>query len=157
MVAEKDKSIESITAGRNHFINLIEGLTIEQLNKIPEGFNNNILWNFGHIIVAQQLLCYKMAGKPLKIDEALVAKYSKGTKPDAFIDEKELTYLKQQAVTLIEVLPADIEKGVFDNYSSYTTSFGVTLTSIDDAVKFLTIHEGLHLGYAMALKRIVNK
>ncbi len=156
MVAEKDKSIDTIQATRNLFLKLIDSLSIDQLNKIPEGFNNNIIWNFAHVIVSQQILCYKLAGQPLKVDESYVANYSKGTKPTTFVGEAELALLKRQAVQLIEELIIDIEKGLLDHYTNYTTSFDVTLSSIDDAVKFLTMHEGLHLGYAMALKRIVT-
>jgi hypothetical protein len=157
MVIEKDKSIETVQATRTLFLALMDGLSIDKLNEIPEGFNNNIIWNFGHVIVSQQILCYKLAGLPLKIGEAYISKYSKGTKPASFIDENEWAFLKQQSTHLLEELITDIEKGLLDNYTSYTTSFGVPLNSIEDAVKFLTMHEGLHLGYAMALKRIVNK
>ena len=157
MVIEIDKSIGTIQATRKLFLKLMDGLSIDELNKVPDGFNNNIIWNFGHVIVSQQILCYKLAGLPLKIDETFIPKYSKGTKPEKFIDENELAFFKQQAVNLIDELIIDIEKGIFNNYNTYTTSFNVELTSIHDAVKFLTMHEGLHLGYAMALKRIVNK
>ena len=152
---ELNKSIETIRATRKLFIELLEGLSIDLINKIPAGFNNNIIWNFGHVIVSQQLLCYKLAGLPLKISDAYVSKYSKGTKPESFIDENELLFLKQQATGLIDLLVEDLDKHSFGNFSSYTTSFGVELTSTEDAVKFLTMHEGLHLGYAMALKRLV--
>lgn len=157
MVVELDKSIDTIQASRKLFLKLMDGLSIDQLNKIPDGFNNNIIWNFGHVIVSQQILCYKLAGVPLKIEETFVSKYSKGTKPEAFINDNELDYLKQQSLQLINELIGDIEKNVFNNFTSYTTSFNVTLNSIEDAVKFLTMHEGLHLGYSLALKRIVNK
>ncbi|WP_407635809.1 DinB family protein [Solitalea canadensis] len=36
--------------------------TIDQLNKVPAGFNNNLIWNIGHEIVAQQALIYKSSG-----------------------------------------------------------------------------------------------
>jgi predicted transcriptional regulator len=157
MVAEQDKCIDTILASRNLFLKLMDGLTIEQLNQVPEGFNNNIIWNFGHVIVSQQILCYKLSGLPMKIDVSYVSKYSKGTKPETFLDEKELEFLKSQSIALINELVADIEKNSFTSYSNYTTSFNVALNNIDDAVKFITMHEGLHLGYAMALKRIVNK
>ena len=29
----------------------LEHYTLEQLNKVPEGFNNNLIWNIGHIVV----------------------------------------------------------------------------------------------------------
>jgi predicted transcriptional regulator len=157
MVAEQDKCIDTILASRNLFLKLMDGLTIEQLNQVQEGFNNNIIWNFGHVIVSQQILCYKLSGLPMKIDASYVSKYSKGTKPETFLDEKELEFLKSQSIALINELVADVEKNIFTSYGNYTTSFNVALNNIDDAVKFITMHEGLHLGYAMALKRMVNK
>ena len=157
MVIEKDKSIDTIQATRKLFLTLLESLSIDELNIVPQGFNNNIIWNFGHVIVSQQILCYKLAGLPLKIDDTFVSKYSKGTKPETFINDTELIFLKQQAVSLIEELVVDLEKGVFTSYNNYTTSFNVELNSVKDAVKFIAMHEGLHLGYAMALKRIVKQ
>lgn len=157
MVIEKDKSIDTIQATRKLFLTLLESLSIDELNIVPEGFNNNIIWNFGHVIVSQQILCYKLARLPLKLDDTFVSKYSKGTKPEAFINDTELIFLKQQAVSLIDELVVDLEKGIFTSYTNYTTSFNVELNSVKDAVKFIAMHEGLHLGYAMALKRIVKQ
>lgn len=157
MVINIDKSIDIVRTTRKNFLQLLDGLSIDALNKIPDGFNNNIIWNFAHIIVSQQILCYKLAGLPLKIDEIYISKYSKGTKPEAFVDENEIAFFKEKSVQFLDELVIDIENGLFNNYNAYMTSFGVELTSIDDAVKFLPTHEGLHLGYSMALKRIVNK
>lgn len=157
MIIETDTAIETIRQSRQLFINLVDSLSIEKLNEIPEGFNNNIVWNFGHVIVTQQILCYKLANQPMKIDAAYVAKYSKGTKPESLIGKEEVAFLKQQSMPLIDELIVDIQAGAFDNFNTYPTSFNVVLNNIDDAVKFATMHEGLHLGYAMALKRIVNR
>jgi hypothetical protein len=157
MIIETDKAIETIQQSRKLFLHLMEDLSIEALNTIPEGFNNNIIWNFGHVVVSQQILCYKLANQPLKIDAAYVSKYSKGTKPVSFIDAAELAFLKEQAVVLIVELIADMQAGIFDHFDSYTTSFNVVLNEVEDAIKYLTMHEGLHLGYAMAIKRIINK
>ena len=48
--------ITHLLATRNNLIQLIDSLTTEQLNKIQEGFSNNIIWNFVHNIVTKQLL-----------------------------------------------------------------------------------------------------
>lgn len=157
MVIEISKSIDTIQATRKLFIELIEGLSIEALNKVPPGFNNNIIWNFGHVVVTQQILCYKLAGLPLKIDETYVSKYAKGTKPEAFIDESELSFLKKHAVCLIDELMVDMDKKLFNNFKTYTTSFNVELANVDEGIQYLAMHEGLHLGYAMALKKIVAR
>ncbi|MDB9932132.1 hypothetical protein OAD28_05360 [Flavobacteriales bacterium] len=49
----------------------------------------------------------------------------------------------------------DLNTEMFKEFKEYTTSYNVTLSNIDDAVKFNNVHEGLHLGYAMALRKMV--
>ena len=68
----------------------------------------------------------------------------------------ELDYLNEIAVSSVDQLIIDMDNKIFGNFNPYTTSFGVELTSIDDVVKFIGMHEGIHIGYAMALKRVVN-
>lgn len=151
-----NKSIDTIIASRKMFMQAIENLSIDDINNIPKGFNNNIIWNFGHIIITQQALCYKLSGLALCIDNEYIAKYSKGTKPEKFINEQELLFLKEQSLELIDKLNSDLQEGVFENFNSYTTSFGVQLNNIDDSIQFVNMHDGLHLGYAMALKKAIN-
>ena len=43
-------AIEMIAVTRGLTMGAINDLTDEQLVKVPEGFNNNILWNMGHIL-----------------------------------------------------------------------------------------------------------
>ena len=143
-----------LLATRNNFIQLIDSLTTEQLNKIPEGYSNNIIWNFAHNIVTQQLLCYKLANHKMYIDNEMVDQFKKGTKPTGLVSEKEIAVFKKMAIELIAKIESDYESEIF-SYNSYTTSYNVTLNSIEDAIKFNTVHEGLHLGYAMAMRRLV--
>ncbi|MDQ6844789.1 MAG: DinB family protein [Bacteroidota bacterium] len=152
-----EKSIETIRVTRNNFQQLMESLSINDLNKIPEGFSNNIIWNFGHCIVSQQILCYKLSGLPLKIEGSNISKYSKGSKPEKFLDENELEFLKDQDVKLIKELSEDFENNLFENFMPYKTGFQIELTNIADVLKYICMHEGLHLGYSMALKRAIRK
>ena len=150
-----DKQFDVIEKTRENFLKLIEGLSIEQLNKIPEGFNNNIAWNFGHIIVSQQVLCYTRAGIASRIEESWVNKYQKGTKPESFIDAEEIEVLKKLLFSLIDDLKKDMSKNKFSGYQKVMTGFGVELASVEDAIPYFSMHDGLHLGYALALKKLV--
>ena len=47
-----EKQFETIRKTRAFLRSLVDNLTTEQLNEIPEGFSNNIVWNFGHIVAA---------------------------------------------------------------------------------------------------------
>ena len=40
---------------RKIFHHYLKHFSLEQLNAIPEGFNNNILWNIAHTMVTHQL------------------------------------------------------------------------------------------------------
>lgn len=151
-----EKYFDIIAQTRANFIQLIDGLSIEQVNRIPAGFNNNIIWNFAHAISAQQILCYKLSGLTPVVDEHFVELFKKGTKPEQFIDEEKLVHIKKLATVTIEKLKVDVADKLFTNYTAYTTSYNVSLSCIEDAIQFISVHEGLHYGYAMALRKLVN-
>jgi hypothetical protein len=148
-------SFDVLHASRTNFLRLIEGFTTEQLTTIPKGFSNTIAWNLGHLLVTQQLLTYGLSGNKFLISNELVEKYRKGTKPDADVDEAEIKLLKEQFLTCIEGTKKDFENGLFAQFTSYPTSFGVTLNSIEDALEFTNVHEALHLGIVMAMRKLV--
>ena len=37
---------------------ILPNYTLAQLNKIPPGYSNNLIWNIAHVIVVQQMLVY---------------------------------------------------------------------------------------------------
>ena len=133
----------------------IDHLTIEQVNKIPEGFKNNVAWNIAHLVVTQQLLCYKLSGLDCLINEDLIAKFRKGSAPSYEISEEEFKGIKKLFLALPDKLVEDFEKGVFKNYSTYSTSVDITLNDIKDAISFNNYHEGIHLGVILQLKKII--
>jgi hypothetical protein len=144
-----------LKATRDNMLRIMDSLTMEQLNQIPEGFNNNLIWNFGHVVVTQQLLNYALSGLPMHLSEEIVNKYRKGSKPNLIVSEGEYEMLKTAAFDLIETLKKDYEAGLFKTYNPYTTSYNTTLTSIEEAINFNNVHEALHLGLMMALRKFV--
>ena len=148
-----NKLFDIIYAGRKKFIELADSLSVEQLNGIPQGFNNNIAWNFGHIVVSQQMLCYVRAGLTPHIEDQFIKKYQKGTRPESFVTENEMAALKSYAFSLIEQLKADLKADKFTGYTTFATQFGVELTGISDAIAYFATHDTLHLGYSMAIAR----
>ncbi|QLE01354.1 DinB family protein [Galbibacter sp. BG1] len=147
--------LEILQKSREAVLRLTEGLTEQQLNKIPEGFNNNIAWNVIHLVVTQQLLCYKLAGKDMYVSDEIVNNYRKGTAPNPSqpVSLKEFEAFKIELMKNVERIKNDYNK--VDNFNSYTTSAGVTLNTINDAIAFNNYHEGLHTGYIIALLRAI--
>jgi len=134
---------------------LIENLSLEQLTSIPSGFNNNIIWNIGHIIVVQQMLVYHLSGVPMSIAADLVSKYKKGTQPQDVVTEDEVFYLKQLLFSTVKQTEVDYEAGLFKNFTEYTVMTGFVVKSVQDAIAFNYYHEALHTGVIMSLKKLV--
>lgn len=149
------EQISNIKQTRKFLLTLIEGLTLEQLNKQPNGFNNNIFWNIGHIVVAQQGLCYVRAGLQPHLDEAILNEFKSGTKPNRAYTQDDLDRMKSALFSTLDELEQDISKNYFVQYAPFSTRYDVEIKNIEDAVAFLQFHEGLHIGYIMALKKIV--
>jgi len=134
---------------------ILEKHTLEQLNKIPEGFGNNLIWNIAHVIVTQQLLVYKLSGLPIMVSDELVEKYKKGTKPEQAATQDEVDEIKSLLFSTIEKTKEDYANGIFKNYTEYPTSTGFVLNSVQDALNFNNFHEGLHIGILMSIRKLV--
>jgi hypothetical protein len=147
--------IEIIRKTRSFLLDYIKELNIEQLNKIPVGFNNNIAWNLGHLVAAQQGVCYLRASLKTWVDEDFFNTYKPGSKPTEYINESQTEKIKELFFSSLDILKSDYEKGLWTNYPVWSTRYGVELKTIEDAIQFLNFHEGLHLGYIMALKRAI--
>jgi hypothetical protein len=150
-------TIDTIRHTRQFALQLLNDLTLEQLNEVPTGFNNNIIWNVAHLVAAQQGVCYLRAGRQTRIDEAFYLRFKPGTKPEAIISAAEVEQIKGLLFSTLDTFEADYQNGLFANYNTWTTRYGTTLSNIDEAVQFLQFHEGLHTGYIMAQRRLVKQ
>ena len=131
----------------------IEKQTLEELNKVPEGFNNNIIWNIAHTIVTQQLLVYNLSGRPMLLSEEMVAAYRKGTKTERDLSQDEVNVIKGLLFSTIEKTKEDYDNNFFQSYTEYSVSTKSTLSNVEEAIDFNNFHEGLHFGYILALRK----
>jgi len=148
-------NIDLLKFSRANVLKLIDGLTLDQINKIPDGFTGNIAWHIGHIITTQQGLIYGLSRTPMNLEKEFMDKYKKGTKPLAPITQQELDLIKSELSAQPEKLLTDLEQNIFQSYTTYATSFGNTMNSVEEAIAFNNVHEGMHIGYIMAVKHLV--
>ena len=147
--------IDTLRKTRAFLADIIKDLSVEQLNTVPDGYSNNIIWNYAHLIAAQQGVCYKRAGLPVIVDEGFFDDYKPGTRPERIVSEEEVAEIKELAQSTIDRFEEDYHKNTFSSYTPWSTRYGVHLATIEDAIQFVQYHEGLHAGYIMALRRAV--
>ena len=149
------KQFEILMANRILILKIIEKLSLDQLNIIPEGHKNNIAWNMAHLVVTHQLLCYKNSGLHILVTEKMVEKYQKGTAPTNDMTQEEIDYVKEQFLALVDTFEEDYKANIFSKYKPYSTSMNVTLNNLNEAFLFNNFHEGIHLGVILSLKKLV--
>ena len=150
-----NKGLDFIRKARLVQINTINELTIEQLNEVPKGFNNNIIWNMAHLIATQQIVCYRRAGVEPVLDADFINAYAPGSRPERFISAEEVAGIQELFFSTLDRFEQDLQTGLFNNYTAWTTRAGVDINNIDDVLAFLPYHEGIHMGYIQAQKRIL--
>ncbi len=140
---------------RRNLLEILQNSSTKDLLLIPDGFNNNIYWNIAHTVATQQLLHYYLSGNAFRIDQYWIETYKKGTLPNLNVQQSEVDDLAFLLTETSKVLMKDYDDDFFPDYTSYTTSFGLDLKSIQDAIIFNNMHESIHLGYTMAQRRAI--
>ena len=150
-----DATFKIWETSRKLYLKLLENYSLEQLNKIPEGFSNNLAWNLGHIIVAQQGLVYRLSGLPTYVSDEMTNTYKNGSKPTGTTSQAEIDELKVLLFSLIEKTKEDYANGKFVTYNEYTTGTGFHLASTMEAMNFNNYHEALHFGFMMNIRKFI--
>ncbi|HFK5571257.1 TPA: DinB family protein [Elizabethkingia meningoseptica] len=138
---------------RKNLVDVLQKTSYQDLLTILDGFNNNIYWNIAHCVATQQLLIYYLSGNSFRIDKYWIETYKKGTLPNLDVSKEEIEDLNFLLTETSRIMANDYNENFFLDYTPYSTSLGMDLRSIEDAVLFNNVHEGLHLGYVMAQKR----
>lgn len=149
------KQFEIFKIYRKSLVQEIDDLSLEQLQKIPEGFKNNIFWNVAHTLVSQQILHYKMSGLNPLITNDWIENYQNGTFPRFVITEDEIDYLKSKLIITAEQLEEDFNEKRFESYTEFETKMGIVISSVEDAINFNNTHEALHYGIVSSMKKFV--
>jgi DinB superfamily len=147
--------IKAWRTSRKIYSDFIDKYSLGQLNKIPDGFNNNLIWNIGHIIASQQSLIYISSNLPICIPEDFFSRYKPETKPTGQVSQSEADQIKAFLLSLVEQTEADFANGKFVTFNERMTRTGFYLATLKDAFQFNLYHEGLHLGYMMSIRKFV--
>ncbi len=148
-----DWAFDITVKNRQIMASFLDSFSLEELNKVPKGFNNNIIWNIAHLVVTQQLLTYNLSGLPMLINDEMVKKYRKGSKVEKEVSQEEVNQIKELLFSTLEKTKQDYKNGLFKNYTEYTVTTKSTLSNIEQAIEFNNFHEGIHLGYILAMKK----
>lgn len=148
-------SIEMFIQTRTLIEQAVAGLSQQEMFHIPPSFDNNIAWNLGHLIVVQQLLHYRLSGLEAAVSNKQIAMFKTGTSPAKWQTVPDVATLLPLLSELPKKLRRDYQQDKFSEFQPYTTSTGIYLETIEDAITFNNFHEGVHIGFILALRNLV--
>jgi len=151
-------AIDNILQARNMILKITDGISEEKMFLIPRGYNNNLYWNLGHVSATMALLTYKLSGLSLPLEESFILSFGKGSSPSSWADKSKIPTISELK-QILKDLPLQIQKDLhekeFISFKAYETSAGISLQNINDALEFVFFHDGLHIGYMLAQKRVL--
>lgn len=135
-------------------------VTEETADLMPEGFNNTIRWNLGHIYVTLNSIVYGMAEEPSPTPEGYGALFARGTSPSEWGEQtppsiSELRELLGRQVDEIEqAFQGRLKERAKRPFPLFKSD---QPPELGDLFGFANYHEGLHLGFINGLKRAIGE
>ena len=146
---------KALKTSRKIYLEFFDKYSLAQMNVVPDKFSNNIIWNIGHIIAAQQSLVYRISNLPMSIPEEFFDRYKPGTKPMGPVSQNEAEEIKSLLTSVIDQTETDLANRKFVSFTERTTMTGFHLGNLQDSLVFNNYHEGLHMGCIKSIGRFV--
>ena len=141
---------------RGYLQNIIGKLSDEQLVTVPGGANNNILWNLGHLAHSHAGLTYGPCEVPLPIPDSYEDLFKGGTSPANWEQTPVVSDVKEEFNGLYKKIRQDYKSGVFAAFKPRELMPGATLENIEQALGFVCIHEGVHIGSIISICNLMK-
>jgi hypothetical protein len=148
---------EQLAFIRKGTIKVIESTDESLLTIIPQGFNNHIFWNYGHIFVIQERMVFPAMREPSELNEILIQLFNNKTSPANWsinpppIDE--ITQLLRDQTTRIQEMFKDrLDEKLIEPFMLFKS---LPFYTLRDILTFTIFHEGMHLETMKMYRRML--
>ena len=148
---------EILKASRTRLLQLIETVDNNILFKIPENFNNNIVWQIGHCITSQQRHMYMRSGLPMHISQEFMESFQIGTSPHTWKSIPDVEEVKHLLLYTVNQLGKDLESGIFVKYQPFSLPIGIFINNHIQALQAANFHEAEHSGIILSYLKLLIK
>ncbi|MBY3620794.1 DinB family protein [Acinetobacter sp. CUI P1] len=141
---------QQLNTYRSELLDMVAEVSETEADVIPQGFNNNIRWNLGHIYVDQYLWIQALTKEDIPIPMAFNEWFGYGTSPSQFTDE---TPTFSELIPILQQQPQVIQELYQDRLEKEFAPTEMGMHTIEQVLIRTIFHEGLHMGAIQALTR----
>ncbi|WP_312334540.1 DinB family protein [Sphingobacterium sp.] len=146
---------EILKASRTRLLQLVETVDNKILFKIPETFNNNIVWQIGHCITSQQRHMYMRSGLPMHISQEFMEMFKIGSSPHTWKSSPDIDEIKHLLLYTVNQLSKDLQAGIFVDYQPFSLPLGITVNNHIQALQAANFHEAEHSGIIFSYLKLL--
>ncbi len=146
--------LKQLAAFRHNTLSAVEGLTEEEADFVPEGFNNNIRWNLGHIYLDQYDWLYHKTREDNPAPRHYRELFGYGTKPENWQQTPPtLEELRNRLMEQVQFIEQAFGHRL-DQELDEPTELG--MSTFAEVLPRTFYHEGLHMGTIIAIRKAIN-
>ncbi len=145
-----------LARNRQNMLKHLDRIPTEQLTVIPEDFNNNIYWQFGHIVMVADSILYGLSGQTCKLPQTYATFFAPNTRPSDWHGEPPawedvLSVFNSQIDELRVAFQGKLNDpvAVADNFAGAKT--------VHDLLELNLSHEASHAGMINAMTRLLKR
>ena len=150
------QDLNKLEEDRRLLLERTKDLTVDQYNIIPPGFNNNIIWNMGHILVVSESLLYQNSPYQRPVNEFMKSRFERGSIPDGMVGEDEIFIIRHSLLQTVQFYKMLTGMGRPEDEIELVSNPGLTLIS-NERMQFLLFHEDMHYLRIAKLLEIIRK
>jgi len=140
---------------RSTIISKVEHLPADKRTLVPQGFNNNIHWQLGHLLTVTSAILFLFSGKEPVVPAEYQTFFGNGTKPADWNGEPPAWDTLIQELTAQCKLVADTFEGKLGEPLTVKDNFAKAET-VGEAFIVNLGHENYHLGMINAMLRVLE-
>lgn len=143
---------QQLESYRGNIVDVLETITEEKAEIVPEGFKNNIRWHMGHIFLDQYLWIEALTKEKSEVPKQFNNWFGFGTSPANFSTE---TPTFHELKELLKIQPSKIKDSYGNRLEEEFPQIEMGMFTIEHVLIRTIFHEGMHLQAILDIKKVI--
>ncbi|MGM7681351.1 DinB family protein [Cytobacillus sp. Hm23] len=149
----EDQLFEQMKMWRKWTVQLLRTIPDEVADEIPQGHNNSVRWNAGHILVGWDHTMFPAVNEKRQLPRTYHQMFPRGSKPQSWAEqppsmEEIINKLEEQPDLIVRSCKGHLDDPLHESFLGMKT--------LGDMLVFHMNHENLHIGIIKSMKSLLE-